>query len=88
GTAHGKGHALADRFKGTARISVKLVRAIERGDGKAAARVARELNAFVRAQVVDHFSSGLASRIALPDPPGRVGPRLGGGRDARRRAQR
>jgi DNA-binding GntR family transcriptional regulator len=68
GTAHRKGHALADRFKGTVRISAKLVRAIERGDGKAAAQVARELNAFVRAQVVDYFSSSLAPEIAMPQP--------------------
>lgn len=66
GTAHGKGHALADRFKGTAAISVRLVHAIGRGDGVKAAQVARELNAFVRAQVVDYFSSSLASEIALP----------------------
>jgi len=75
GIAHGKGHALADRFKGTARISVKLVRAIERGDGKAAAQVARELNAFVRAQVVDYFSSSLASRIEMPQPSRRTAQR-------------
>jgi DNA-binding GntR family transcriptional regulator len=72
GPAHGKGHALADRFKGTASISARLVVAIERGDGEAAARVARELNAFVRAQVVDYFSSSLASEIAIPPPPGRT----------------
>jgi DNA-binding GntR family transcriptional regulator len=68
GTAHGKGHALADRFRGTATISVRLVHAIGRGDGVEAAQVARELNAFVRAQVVDYFSSSLASEITLPQP--------------------
>lgn len=78
GTAHGKGHALADRFKGTASISVRLVHAIGRGDGNAAAQVARELNAFVRAQVVDYFSSSLASEIAIPLSPTRKRPGLSG----------
>lgn len=69
GSAHGKGSALADRFSGTARISARLVDAIESGDGKAAERIARELNAYIREQVMDIFSARFARDIRLPPPP-------------------
>ncbi len=67
GTAHGKGHALADRFKGAVRISVNLLRAILRGDGKAATQVARELNAFARTGR-RLISSSLVPEIVMPQP--------------------
>lgn len=68
GTAYGKGHALADRFKGTAQISKKLLRAIEEGNGNGAAQIARELNEFVRGQVIACFSPSTAREVALPLP--------------------
>ena len=72
GTAYGKGHALADRFKGTAQISKKLLCAIEDGQGKRAAQVARELNEFVRAQVIACFSPSTALEVVLPLPGERI----------------
>ena len=72
GTAYGKGHALADRFQGTAQISKKLLRAIEDGNGKAASQVARQLNEFVRAQVIACFSPSTALEVSLPLPGKRV----------------
>ncbi len=58
--------ALADRFAGTMRISVRLVDAIEQGDASAAEEIARELNEYVRAQVVSRFSVGLGHQVQLP----------------------
>ena len=68
GTAYDKGRALADRFAGTARISARLVRAIAKGDGRAAERTARALNEFVRSQVIGILSASLARDIALSAP--------------------
>ncbi len=60
--------ALAERFSGTVRISRRLVEAIARGEAQSAERIARELNEYVRAQVVAHFSVGLAHQVQLPTP--------------------
>lgn len=68
GTAYDKGRALADRFAGTATISARLVRAIAKGDGRAAERTARELNAFVRNQIISILSVSLAREVALSPP--------------------
>ena len=68
GTAYDKGRALADRFAGTARISAKLVRAIADGDGHAAERTARALNAFVRSQIICILTGSLAREVMLPAP--------------------
>ena len=58
--------ALADRFSGTVRISRRLVEAIARGDGPVAERIARELNDYVRAQVVAQFAERSARQVQLP----------------------
>jgi DNA-binding GntR family transcriptional regulator len=58
--------ALADRFSGTVRISRRLVDAIAAGDAPEAERIARELNEYVRSQVVAHFSVDLAHQVTLP----------------------
>jgi DNA-binding GntR family transcriptional regulator len=71
--------ALAERFSGTVRISRRLVEAIARGDASAAERIARELNEYVRAQVVAHFSVDLAHRVAMPTPQRRAEPRAAAG---------
>jgi DNA-binding GntR family transcriptional regulator len=63
-----KAPAPADRFAGTLRLSEKLVRAIDKGDGPAAEATARELNAYVREQVMDMLSANLAAEIDLPRP--------------------
>jgi len=65
--------ALAERFAGTVRISRRLVEAIARGDAQGAERIARELNEYVRAQVVAHFSFDLPRQIQLPTPRPRAG---------------
>lgn len=74
GTLHDKGKALADRFARTARISERLVGAIEKGDGPLAERIARELNDYIRTQVIAIFSASLAGRIKFPRPSARTGP--------------
>jgi DNA-binding GntR family transcriptional regulator len=68
GTAHDRGRALADRFRGTARLSAKLVSVIARGDGRSAERAARALNAFVRSQVIGILSASLAREIRISAP--------------------
>jgi DNA-binding GntR family transcriptional regulator len=60
--------ALAERFSGTVRISRRLVEAIALGEAQGAERIARELNEYVRAQVVAHFAVGLAHQVQLPTP--------------------
>ena len=70
--------ALAERFAGTVRISRRLVEAIARGAAAEAEQISRELNEYVRAQVVAHFSVDLAHRIALPTPQRRAEPQAGG----------
>lgn len=67
-----RGAALAERFSGTVRISKRLVEAIARGEAQEAEMIARELNEYVRAQVVAHFSVDLAHRVALPTPQRRA----------------
>jgi DNA-binding GntR family transcriptional regulator len=64
--------ALAERFTGTMRISQRLVEAIAQGDGPLAEEVARELNAYVREQVIAHFSVELARQFRPPVPPPRA----------------
>lgn len=71
--------ALAERFSGTVRISRRLVEAIARGEAAAAERIARELNEYVRAQVVAHFSVDLAHQVAMPTPQRRAEPRAAAG---------
>ena len=66
GASRNRAAALAARFSGTVRISQRLVEAIARGDGSLAERTARELNAYVREQVVAHFSPRLAHQVRLP----------------------
>ena len=68
GSSRNRAAALADRFVGTARISKRLVEAIARGDGPVAERVARELNDYVRGQVVAHFAERSAGQVQLPIP--------------------
>jgi DNA-binding GntR family transcriptional regulator len=68
GTSYGKGHALADRLRGAARFSERLVRAIDAGNGKAAERIASELNDYARRQVISELESSLAGRVSLPRP--------------------
>jgi DNA-binding GntR family transcriptional regulator len=62
---------LARRFVGTARISARLVRAIEKGAGREAERLGRELNTFVRRQVIGVLSESLAHEIELRRPAAR-----------------
>jgi DNA-binding GntR family transcriptional regulator len=69
GTSYGKGHALADRLRGAAKFTRSLVRAIEKGDGKAAERIAGELNDYARRQVISELQSSLAPKVTLPRPP-------------------
>jgi DNA-binding GntR family transcriptional regulator len=66
GASRNRAAALAERFSGTVRISRRLVEAIASGDGHLAERTARELNAYVRGQVVAHFSTRLAHQVRLP----------------------
>ncbi len=68
GSSRHRAAALAERFVGTVRISQRLVEAIADGDGPLAERTARELNAYVRGQVIAHFSSRLANQVHLPTP--------------------
>jgi DNA-binding GntR family transcriptional regulator len=70
--------ALAERFAGTVRISRRLFEAIARGAAPEAEQIARELNEYVRSQVVAHFSVDLAHRIALPTPQSRAEPQARG----------
>ena len=72
GTTYTRGQALADRLVGTARISAKVVRAIEKGDGPGAERTARELNAFVRRQVTAVLSASLGRQVKIPQPARRM----------------
>lgn len=73
GGSRNRAEALAERFAGTVRISKRLVEAIAQGDAPAAEQTARELNEYVRAQVVAHFDVGLARRIQLSTPARREG---------------
>ncbi len=68
GSSRNRAAALADRFAGTVRISRRLVEAIAHGDGALAESVARDLNEYVRAQVVAHFAERSASQVQLPIP--------------------
>jgi DNA-binding GntR family transcriptional regulator len=68
GTTFDKGHALSDRFTGTARISAQLVRAIANRDAPKAETVARRLNDFVRSQVIGVLSASLGKRVAVTLP--------------------
>jgi DNA-binding GntR family transcriptional regulator len=68
GSSRNRAAALAERFSGTVRISRRLVEAIARGDGPVAERIARELNEYVRGQVVAHFSERSARQVQLPTP--------------------
>jgi len=68
GSSRHRAAALAARFAGTVRISRRLVEAIARGEAQTAERIARELNEYVRAQVVAHFSVDLARQVQLPTP--------------------
>jgi DNA-binding GntR family transcriptional regulator len=72
GASRNRAGALAERFSGTVRISQRLVDAIARGDGPLAERTARDLNAYVREQVVAHFSPHLAHQVHLPTARPRV----------------
>jgi DNA-binding GntR family transcriptional regulator len=68
GTTFDKGRALADRFRGTARLSAEVVKAIERQDAEDASRQGARLNAFVRSQVIDVLSSSLGRQVEWPLP--------------------
>src|SRR5262249_8269894 len=74
-----RGQALAERFAGTVRISRQLVEAIAAGDGPAAEQIARELNQYVRGQVIAHFSVDLAHQIHVEAPPRRADVGAAGG---------
>jgi DNA-binding GntR family transcriptional regulator len=63
--------ALAERFGGTLSISEKLVDAIAGGDAKVAEALARELNTYVRRQVIDLLSASLVADIKLSDLMGK-----------------
>ena len=78
--------ALAERFSGTVRISRRLVEAIARGEAQEAEQIARELNEYVRTQVVAHFSVDLAHRVALPTPQRRTDARDAAGKVVRLRS--
>lgn len=66
GAGFGKGHALADRLVTTGPLFEKLVRAIEKGDGRSAERIGREYNNAVRNRVVDLLLHSLGKDIRLP----------------------
>ena len=68
GTTFDKGRALADRFRGTARLSAEVVKAIERQDAQDASRQGARLNAFVHSQVIDVLSSSLGRQVEWPLP--------------------
>ena len=68
GTTYDKGQALADRFRGTARLSGELAQAIARQDAAEAQRLGRELNEFVRSQVIGVLSASLAKQLQVPMP--------------------
>jgi DNA-binding GntR family transcriptional regulator len=68
GTTFDKGQALADRFRGTARLSSELVRAIGGRRPEEARRLGRELNEFVRGQVIGVLSASLGKQIEVPLP--------------------
>lgn len=65
GLARGRGHTLATRLAGAFRILEQLVDVIDRGDGTAAERLARDYNDHVRKQIVDILSTSLAGEIDL-----------------------
>lgn len=71
GTTYDKGQALADRFRGTARISSELLEAIERRDAPEARRRARMLNDFVRSQVIGVLSASIGRQLEVPLPGGK-----------------
>jgi Mn-dependent DtxR family transcriptional regulator len=56
---------LARRFRPTFRISESLAAAIARADPDAAERVAGELNAYVRTQVIDVLSTSLGTTATV-----------------------
>ena len=66
GTAFDKGNALADRFRGTAKLSGEVVAAITRQDAVEAGRLGRALNDFVRSQVIDVLSASLGKQLEVP----------------------
>jgi DNA-binding GntR family transcriptional regulator len=66
GSAQIRDQSLAERFQGTLRISEALVHAIGRGDGKKSESLARDLNNYVRQQVIELLSASLGKEIQLP----------------------
>jgi DNA-binding GntR family transcriptional regulator len=66
GNAHEKGRALADRFRNTAAISARLVKAIEAGRADDAAKIARDLNAWVRSQVAEALVPAAMPNLRIP----------------------
>src|SRR5579862_2955031 len=72
GSSRHRAAALAERFTGTVRLSKRLVEAIARGDGPLAERTARELNDYVRSQVVAHFVERSVRELRLPTPRPRL----------------
>jgi DNA-binding GntR family transcriptional regulator len=62
------GATIAKHFEGTLQITCRLVDAIARHAALEAERIARDLNEYVRGQVIAHFSVDLARRITLPTP--------------------
>ncbi len=71
GTSYDRGQAIADRFRGTARISAELLKAIERQDAVRAQQRARMLNDFVRSQVIGVLSSSLGKDVDVALPSAR-----------------
>lgn len=63
-------HELARRFQPTFRISEQLAAAIAKADPGTAERVASELNAYVRTQVIDVLSTSLGATAKVR--PGRL----------------
>ncbi len=72
GSSRHRAAALAERFTGTVRLSKRLVEAIAKGDGPLAERIARELNDYVRSQVVAHFVERSVRELRLPTPRPRL----------------
>jgi DNA-binding GntR family transcriptional regulator len=71
GSEQKRDRALAERFSGTLSISEKLVNAIATGDAKVAEVLARELNTYVRRQVIELLSASLVADIELPEVMGK-----------------
>jgi DNA-binding GntR family transcriptional regulator len=71
GSEQKRDRALAERFSGTLSISEKLVNAIADGDAKVAEAHARELNTYVRRQVIELLSASLVADIELPEVIGK-----------------